>query len=94
MLQRADGRLHAMVADDGPGIPAVDRTKVLERFFRLDHSRSTPGSGLGLSLVAAVAELHRIELRLEDNHPGLLVIMDLSALQTTLAGPGAKITAS
>ena len=94
LLQRTDGRLHAIVADDGPGIPAVDRTKVLERFFRLDHSRSTPGSGLGLSLVAAVAELHRIELRLEDNHPGLLVIMDLSALQTTLAGPDAKITAS
>ena len=48
----------------------------------------------GLSLVAAVAELHGIELRLEDNHPGLRVIMDLSALQTTSTAPEANITAS
>ena len=62
-----------VVADDGPGIPAGDRSRVLERFVRLDPSRSTPGSGLGLSLVAAIARLHNATLSLEDNHPGLKV---------------------
>jgi signal transduction histidine kinase len=63
------------VADSGPGIPAELRGKVLERFFRIDTSRSTPGSGLGLSLVAAVAGLHNATLTLDDNHPGLRVIL-------------------
>jgi signal transduction histidine kinase len=62
-----------VVADSGPGIPAVDRSRVLERFVRLDPSRSTPGSGLGLSLVAAILRLHNARLSLEDNEPGLRV---------------------
>jgi len=61
------------VADNGPGIPAADRDRVLERFYRLDSSRSRPGAGLGLSLVAAVAELHQSRLELQDNQPGLRV---------------------
>ncbi len=61
------------VSDDGPGIPDADRARVLERFVRLDASRSVPGSGLGLSLVAAIADLHRATVRLEDNAPGLKV---------------------
>lgn len=61
------------VSDDGPGIPATERERVLERFYRLDSSRSTPGSGLGLSLVAAVADLHQACLELLDNSPGLRV---------------------
>lgn len=61
------------VTDDGPGIPAPDRERVLKRFVRLDSSRSTPGSGLGLSLVAAIAELHGGRVELIDNHPGLRV---------------------
>jgi signal transduction histidine kinase len=61
------------VADTGPGIPSDMREKVFQRFYRLDDSRSTPGSGLGLSLVRAVAELHGAEIRLEDNDPGLRV---------------------
>jgi signal transduction histidine kinase len=61
------------VADNGPGIPAAERERALERFYRLDTSRSTPGAGLGLSLVAAVAELHRGRLELLDNSPGLRV---------------------
>lgn len=63
------------VADTGPGIPAEHRGLVLERFARLESSRNTPGSGLGLSLVAAAASLHQAELRLEDNHPGLRVTL-------------------
>ncbi|HEX5508654.1 MAG TPA: ATP-binding protein, partial [Pseudolabrys sp.] len=59
------------VADAGPGIPEADRAHVVERFVRLEQSRSLPGSGLGLSLVSAVARLHGGELTLEDNKPGL-----------------------
>jgi signal transduction histidine kinase len=65
------------VADAGPGIPAADRGRVVERFVRLEQSRSLPGSGLGLSLVSAVAHLHRGELRLEDNAPGLKAVLML-----------------
>ncbi|MGD9609138.1 MAG: sensor histidine kinase [Desulfovibrionaceae bacterium] len=63
------------VADTGPGVPADRRDWVLERFTRLETSRNTPGSGLGLSLVAAVAGLHQASLRLEDNAPGLRVVL-------------------
>jgi signal transduction histidine kinase len=59
------------VADSGPGIPASERTRVLERFVRLESSRNSPGTGLGLSLVAAVARLHEARLTLDDNAPGL-----------------------
>lgn len=62
-----------MVADDGPGIPEEERQRVLEPFARLDQSRTTPGAGLGLSLVAAIAELHGAQLVLADNGPGLAV---------------------
>ncbi|MBL8668719.1 MAG: sensor histidine kinase, partial [Rhodospirillales bacterium] len=77
---RIDVRVHGegddvvlTIADTGPGIPTADRARVLERFVRLEESRSTPGSGLGLSLVAAVARLHGASLRLGDNDPGLRV---------------------
>ena len=63
------------MADNGPGIPAEERDKVLARFYRLDRSRSTPGSGLGLALVAAIAELHEARLTLDDNAPGLRVVL-------------------
>jgi signal transduction histidine kinase len=66
-----------VVTDRGPGVPAADRERVLGRFVRLEASRSEPGSGLGLSLVAAVARLHGGSLRLEDNEPGLRVILAL-----------------
>jgi signal transduction histidine kinase len=64
-------RISLSVADRGPGIAEADRGRVVERFVRLEQSRSEPGSGLGLSLAAAVARLHGGELKLEDNHPGL-----------------------
>jgi signal transduction histidine kinase len=66
-----------VVTDRGPGVPLIDRERVLDRFVRLEASRSEPGSGLGLSLVAAVARLHGGSLRLEDNEPGLRVILAL-----------------
>lgn len=65
----------AEVTDSGPGIPEAERDKVFERLYRLDTSRSTPGSGLGLSLVAAVAALHGVHITLTDNDPGLRVML-------------------
>jgi signal transduction histidine kinase len=64
-------RILLTVADTGPGIPEADRGRAVDRFVRLEQSRSQPGSGLGLSLAQAVARLHGGELRLEDNRPGL-----------------------
>ena len=66
-----------VVADHGPGVAAADRERALKRFVRLEASRSEPGSGLGLSLVAAVARLHGGTVRLEDNAPGLRVVIAL-----------------
>ncbi|QGZ95574.1 sensor histidine kinase [Terricaulis silvestris] len=65
-LRRPDGRIEIDVLDDGPGVPPAERDRVLERFVRLETARSTPGVGLGLSLVAAVARLHQGGLHLRD----------------------------
>jgi signal transduction histidine kinase len=70
-------RILLTVADHGPGIPEADRGRAVERFVRLEQSRSQPGSGLGLSLAAAVARLHGGELTLADNQPGLKSIIAL-----------------
>ena len=66
-------RIVVSLCDNGPGIPADQRQKVFERFVRLESDRSTPGNGLGLSLVKAVADLHKVHLELKDLHPGLCV---------------------
>ncbi len=73
----AGDRILLSVADGGPGIAEADRPRVIERFVRLEQSRSKPGSGLGLSLASAVARLHGGELTLEDNHPGLKTVIAL-----------------
>lgn len=77
--RRVSGALEAVIAGTGPGIPEGERKHVFRRFYRLEASRSTPGSGLGLSLVAAIAALHRIEIRLGDNRPGLRVVLRFPA---------------
>jgi signal transduction histidine kinase len=75
---RSEGdRIKLAVRDGGPGIPESDRAHAIERFVRLEQSRTKPGSGLGLSLAAAVARLHGGELKLEDNAPGLKAVLDL-----------------
>ncbi|MEJ2389618.1 MAG: HAMP domain-containing sensor histidine kinase [Chromatiaceae bacterium] len=81
------GRPEIAVIDGGPGIPAAMREKVFQRFFRLDGSRSTPGSGLGLSLVQAVARIHGAQIRLEDNDPGLRALLSFEATQPSIAAP-------
>ncbi|MFG6563198.1 sensor histidine kinase [Sulfitobacter sp. 1A13421] len=74
-LKQAAGQVTLTVADGGPGIPAEDRDKVLQRLYRLDRSRGTPGHGLGLALVDGVAKLHGARLELADNAPGLRVVV-------------------
>jgi signal transduction histidine kinase len=71
------------VADDGPGVPAAERERIFDRFYRLERSRSTPGSGLGLALVAAVARLHGASVALADAAPGLDVQIAFPSLART-----------
>ncbi len=73
--RRDDGAVEVLVADNGPGIPAVEKPHVAERFYRGDTGRHTPGVGLGLSVVDAVARLHSGRLELADNDPGLRIAM-------------------
>ncbi|MDE2449843.1 MAG: HAMP domain-containing histidine kinase [Gammaproteobacteria bacterium] len=77
VLRPADDSVAVVVADDGPGIPEADRSRAPQRFFRGDASRGTPGVGLGLSLVEAIAKLHGGTLTLSDNRPGLRVRMTI-----------------
>ncbi|MDB5524416.1 MAG: qseC [Rhizobium sp.] len=70
-ISSADGHVRAAVSDNGPGIPQDERDKVFRRLYRLDKSRTTAGSGLGLSLVRAIADLHGGNVKLKDNRPGL-----------------------
>lgn len=80
------------VADHGPGIPEANRKHAIERFVRLEASRTLPGSGLGLSLASAVATLHGGGLRLDDNNPGLRVTLVLpAATGEALAGQSANV---
>lgn len=90
-----DGRPRVRVEDDGPGIPAADRQRAVERFVRLDPSRSGKGAGLGLSLVAAVARLHGGTLELSDAGPGLradLVLPAPAVPADEAIGPGRTLS--
>jgi signal transduction histidine kinase len=75
----AGGEVRVVVVDQGPGIPASDRQRAVQRFFRGEQARHTPGSGLGLALVLAVAQLHGGTLVLEENAPGLRAVLVLPA---------------
>jgi len=86
-LSRADGKVLLAVRDNGPGVPANRREDVVKRFVRLDESRSKPGTGLGLSLVHAVAALHGGQLLLDDASPGA---RDNPGLAAIMALPGGK----
>ncbi len=84
----AERVLRIAVTDGGPGIPAGDLAKAPERFFRGEAARHTPGSGLGLALVQAVAQLHGGALRLADAAPGLRATLSLPAPEQAPALPG------
>lgn len=92
-VSRADGKVRIEVADHGPGIPAELRGEARKRFGRLDSSRSDEGAGLGLALAEAIAHLHNGQLRLEDNHPGLLTMLELP-LEPGSAKPNSRQTAT
>ena len=77
--RREGDKVLLSVTDHGPGIPVADRKHAVERFVRLEASRTQPGSGLGLSLASAVATLHGGELRLDDAHPGLIATLAIPA---------------
>lgn len=77
--ERVGVRSRLTVADDGPGIPESERSHVLEPFVRLPSAAASAGTGLGLSLVAAIARLHHAELEIADNQPGLKVMLDFKA---------------
>ena len=85
--RREGSQIVIEVADHGSGIGNADRQRVFDRFVRLEGARSRPGSGLGLSLAAAVARLHGGVVRLEDNSPGLKVVVTLPARDAALAPP-------
>lgn len=89
-LARRSGAVVLSVADDGPGVPPSETENVLQRLYRLDRSRMTPGSGLGLSLVAVVARLHDAKLKLSDNRPGLRVSLTFAVPTADGAGRTAR----
>jgi signal transduction histidine kinase len=97
-VERHGERVALVVADDGPGIPSVDRERVLRPFERLERDAELPGSGLGLSLAAAIARLHHGRLLLEDNLPGLRVVCELpmaaviTGAATVVAEPPPPVT--
>lgn len=72
-LENEGDTVSLRLCDSGPGIPEARREQVFQRFFRLEQSRTTPGNGLGMSLVKAVMQRHHLDLQLQDNHPGLCV---------------------
>ncbi len=88
-VRKRAGNAEISVSDDGPGIADSEKCKVVERFYRGDASRGTPGVGLGLSLVQAVAKLHGSALELSDRNPGLRV-----GLTLPLEAPGASLLAA
>jgi signal transduction histidine kinase len=90
VLALQDGCPAFVVADTGSGIPDGYKDKVLERLFRMEQSRTSPGSGLGLSLVAAVAKSHGLGLTLEDNVPGLRVTLRFSPMIVSAGDKGLK----
>jgi signal transduction histidine kinase len=85
MALRQAATVEAMVSDTGPGVPEGDRERVLARFVRLEVSRSTPGTGLGLTLVKAIADLHNARLELSDNGPGLRVTIAFTQPASSVA---------
>ena len=86
-LRKNEHGLIADVFDDGPGIPETEHDNVLKRFYRLEGSRSTPGNGLGLALVATVADLHSVPIELANNCPGLRVTLRIQCLRATVLFP-------
>src|SRR6266403_1967693 len=93
VVRRSDGTAQVSVSDDGPGIADSEKCKVVERFYRGDASRGTPGVGLGLSLAQAVAKLHGSALEMSDLSPGLRVLLTIPADSAPAAPPASDVSA-
>ena len=91
-LDRHDGVVELVVADNGPGIPAEHRAKIFQPFYRLERSRKTPGSGLGLALVRSIAKIHGVTIALGDNGPGLVVGLSFPNRRPIAARQPARFT--
>jgi len=87
---KINGEAVISVSDEGPGIPVAEFEHVFKRFYRLERSRRTPGNGLGLSLVAAVARLHGARITLSDNAPGFRVKLRFPSTQGTTHQPSSN----
>jgi len=85
----AAGEVKLTVADNGPGIPPEDRERVLQRFVRLNSAQAEPGTGLGLSLVAAVCRFHHAQLQIDDANPGVQIIIKLAGVSNSIVKPEA-----
>jgi signal transduction histidine kinase len=83
-LSARDGVAALEIADNGIGVPADERKRIFNRFYRGEASRTTPGNGLGLNLVAAVAGLHRATVSVLDNAPGLKVRVEFPTGNTEI----------
>jgi len=83
VMRGAEGPILS-IGDRGPGIPIEERSHVLRRFYRLERSRNRPGNGLGLSLVAAVANLHDADIVMADNSPGLRIELHFPIAQAAV----------
>jgi signal transduction histidine kinase len=94
VIKRSDGTAEVAVSDDGPGIADSEKNKVVERFYRGDASRGTPGVGLGLSLVQAVAKLHGSALVLTDQNPGLRAAMSIPLVAPSAAALASSLEAT
>jgi signal transduction histidine kinase len=92
ILSHRESGVTAVFTDTGPGVPEAEREKIFQRFYRLETSRTTSGSGLGLSLVSAIADLHGIRINLSDNHPGLRVTLEFPAQKPHSAGHSRNLT--
>jgi signal transduction histidine kinase len=82
-LTAVGNHLCLQVNDNGPGVSKSDRSRIIKRFQRLDRSRNTPGHGLGLNLVDAVAKIHGGRLIFKDNGPGLVAVIELPRVLAT-----------
>jgi len=90
--RRSQGGVSLFVIDNGPGIPQSEMDKVFKRFYRLDKSRTTEGTGLGLSMVKAIANLHAARITLHDNRPGLVVQIDFPNSVIDEKSPPAEVS--
>jgi signal transduction histidine kinase len=87
LLGREGDRIVGCVADNGPGVPASESERIFRRFYRLECSRSSSGSGLGLSMAAAISELHGIKLEAQDNGPGLRMVLNFPCSRSDYSQP-------